>query len=199
MFVASRRPLARPGGFTLVEVILVLSLLVIVASVSMPYLNKSFSRAHLNAATDILRDALNRGRLTAMQSGEVQAFRCEPKGARFQLLVLDKLSLPESSVPPPDNTDGEHSENDILRLAPPRLPDNLIFADAEVAASNQVGAMLGKSKDDSWSMPILFNPDGTTSDASILLQSDQRRTIRITLRGVTGLVNSGAVGSEAAQ
>jgi prepilin-type N-terminal cleavage/methylation domain-containing protein len=197
MFVASRRPLARPGGFTLVEVILVLSLLVIVASVSMPYLNKSFSRAHLNAATDILRDALNRGRLTAMQSGEVQAFRCEPKGARFQLLALDKLSLPESSVPPPDNTDGEHSENDILRLAPPRLPDNVVFADAEVAASNQVGAMLGKSKDDSWSMPILFNPDGTTSDASILLQNDLGQTIRVTLRGMTGLVSSGEVGSEA--
>src|SRR3954451_13743610 len=197
MFVASRRPLARPGGFTLVEVILVLSLLVIVASVSMPYLNKSFSRAHLNAATDILRDALNRGRLTAMQSGEVQAFRCEPKGARFQLLALDKLSLPESSVPPPDNTDGEHSENDILRLAPPRLPDNVIFADAEVAASNQVGAMLGKFKDDSWSMPILFNPDGTTSDASILLQNDLGQTIRVTLRGMTGLVSSGEVGSEA--
>jgi type II secretory pathway pseudopilin PulG len=199
MFVAARRPLARPSGLTLVEVILVLSLLVIVASVSMPYLNSSFSRAHLNGATDILRDALTRGRLTAMQSGQVQAFRCEPKGARFQLVAFDKLSLPESSVPPPDNTDGEHSVHDLLRLAPPRLPDNVIFADAQIAASNQVGALLGDAKDDVWSKPILFNPDGTTSDASILLQNDIGQTVRVTLRGITGLISSGEVGSEAAR
>ena len=84
MFVAARRPLARPSGLTLVEVILVLSLLVIVASVSMPYLNKLVFPSHLNGATDIL-DALTRGRLTAMQSGEAQAFRCEPKGCAISV------------------------------------------------------------------------------------------------------------------
>jgi Tfp pilus assembly protein FimT len=196
---AAPRPVTRSAGLTLIEVVLVMSLLVVIASITMPFLGNSFSRAHLNAAGDILRDALTRGRMTAMQSGEIQAFRCEPKGARFQLVALDKLSLPESSQPPPDKTDGEHSVHDILRLAPPRLPDNVIFASADIAASNQVGALYGSMKDDAWSTPILFNPDGTASDASILLQNDQGQTIRVTLRGVTGLVSSSAVANEAAQ
>jgi prepilin-type N-terminal cleavage/methylation domain-containing protein len=199
ILAAAPRPVTRPTGLTLIEVVLVMSLLVVIASITMPFLGKSFSRAHLNGASDILRDALTRGRLTAMQTGVIQAFRCEPRGARFQLVALDKLSLPESSQPPPDKTDGEHSVHDILRLAPPRLPDNVIFASADIADSNQVGALYGSMKDDSWSAPILFNPDGTTSDASILLRSDQGQTIRVTLRGVTGLVSSSAVASEAAQ
>jgi prepilin-type N-terminal cleavage/methylation domain-containing protein len=197
--VAPRRLVVRRGGFTLIEVVLVMSLLVILASITVPYLGHSFSRAHLNAADDILRDALTRGRLTAMQSGEIQAFRCEPKGARFQLVALDKLSLPESSTPPPDKTDGEHSAHDILRLSPPRLPDDVVFASADIASSNQVAALYGSISDSGWSVPILFNPDGTTSDASIVLQNDQGQTIRVTLRGVTGLVTSSAVGNEAAQ
>lgn len=189
----------RRGGFTLIEVLLVMSLLVILASITLPYLGSSFSRAHLNAADDILRDALTRGRMTALQTGEIQAFRCEPKGARFQLVALDKLSLPESSQPPPDTTDGEHSAQDILRLSRPRLPDDVIFASAEIASSNQVAALYGTTGDSGWSEPILFNPDGTTSDASIVLQNDQGQTIRVTLRGVTGLVTSSAVSNEASQ
>lgn len=196
---APRRLVVRRGGFTLIEVLLVMSLLVIIASITMPFLGNSFSRAHLNAADDLLRDALTRGRLTAMQSGEIQAFRCEPKGARFQLVALDKLSLPESSTPPADKSDGEHSAHDILRLAPARLPDDVIFASADVASSNQVAALYGSVSDSGWSAPIMFNPDGTTSDATILLQNNQNQTIRVTLRGVTGLVTSSAVGNETPQ
>jgi prepilin-type N-terminal cleavage/methylation domain-containing protein len=194
---AAPRPEGHRRGFTLIELLLVMALLVVITSISMPFLGKSFSRAHLNAANDILRDALTRGRLTAMQTGEIQAFRCEPKGARFQLVALEKLSLPESSQPPPDNSDGEHSAHDILRLAPPRLPDDVTFASADIASSNQAAALYGSTSNGGWSSPILFTPDGTTSDASIVVQNDQGQTIRVTLRGVTGLVSSSAVGSEA--
>jgi hypothetical protein len=44
----------------------------------------------------------------------------------------------------------------------------------------------------------LFNPDGTTSDASILLQNDTGQTIRVTLRGLTGVADASDVGQEAA-
>jgi prepilin-type N-terminal cleavage/methylation domain-containing protein len=190
------RPVARPRGFTLVEVVLVLSLLVVIAAVSIPFLNGSFSRAHLNSASDILRDAWSRGRLSAMQSGQIQAFRFEPKGTHFQLVSLDKLSLPESNEPPFEDPDAEHEATDILRLSPSRLPDNVIFAAGDVAASSQVAATLGALQVGTWSAPILFNPDGTTSDASLLLQNDRGQTIRVTLRGLTGIANAGDVGRE---
>ena len=48
-----------------------------------------------------------------------------------------------------------------------------------------------------WSPPILFNPDGTTSDASLVLQNDKGQTIRVTLRGLTGIADASDVGREA--
>jgi prepilin-type N-terminal cleavage/methylation domain-containing protein len=197
MFDATSSPVRQPRGLTLIEVVLVLSLLVIVAAVSVPFLNGSFSRAHLNSASDLLRDAWSSGRLAAMQSGKTHAFRFEPKGARFQLVPLEELGLPEKNELPSDDPDAEHSPADILRLSEPRLPDNVIFAAGDIAESSQVAALVGTSKNETWSAPILFNPDGTTSDASLVLQNDREQTIRVTLRGITGIASASEVGNEA--
>jgi Tfp pilus assembly protein FimT len=196
MFDDASRPVARPNGLTLVEVILVLSLLVIIGAVSVPVMNGSFSRARLNGAADMLRDAWSRGRLAAMQSGKTCAFRFEPKGSRFQLRTLDELSLPESDELAPDDKDAEHEAVDILRLTQNRLPDDVIFAAGDVATSAQVLATLGSQKEAVWSDPILFNPDGTTSDASLVMQNDKGLTIRVTLRGLTGIASASDVGNE---
>ncbi|MFO0790252.1 MAG: prepilin-type N-terminal cleavage/methylation domain-containing protein [Pirellulales bacterium] len=214
---------AKRHGLTLIEVVLVLSLLVIISAVSMPYLDGAFSRAHLSGASDMVRGAWAQARLQAMESGEAQVFRCEPKGSRFQLTSLNKLGMPESSSQAREasdedraaqksnqesestsdsdsgsssGSDSEWSPEDILRLGIERLPDDVNFAMAEVSASNQVAAMFGGSTDQSWSDPILFNPDGTTSDASVLLENDRGETIRVTLRGLTGVSSAGQIGNE---
>jgi hypothetical protein len=77
------------------------------------------------------------------------------------------------------------------------LPDGVIFADAQVSSSNQLTATLGSTGGGSWSSPILFRPDGTTSDASVLLVNASGMTIRVTLRGLTGISNASEVGKEA--
>ena len=197
MFHAARQPASRRNGLTLIEVILVLSLLVVIGAVSVPYLNGSFSRAHLHGASDVVRDAFARGRLAAVQTGQTHVLRFEPKGSRYQIVPLDHLGLPETSALPPDDPDAEHSPHDMLRVSQARLPDNVIFAAGDVAASNQVAALLGAPADEAWSAPVLFNPDGTTSDASVLLQNDQGQTIRVTLRGMTGIASASEVGMEA--
>lgn len=225
MHTNATRPLARHAGLTLIEVVLVLSLLVIVSAVSMPYLDGAFSRAHLSGASDLVRGAWAQSRLEAMQSGEAQVFRFEPKGSRFQLTSLNKLGTPENSAQArqqqdetreaiasskksdkethgesssSSDSDSERTPEDILRLGTESLPDDVIFAAADVSASNQVAAMFGGGADDSWSDPIVFNPDGTTSNASVLLQNDRGETIRITLRGLTGVSTAGDVGNEEA-
>src|SRR5258708_4301689 len=100
MFDDASRPVARHGGLTLVEIILVLTLLVILAAVSVPLLGGSFSRAGLQSASDLLRGAWSRGRLAAMQTGQTYVFRFEPRGGRYQLLALEKLDMPESQELP---------------------------------------------------------------------------------------------------
>ena len=47
-----------------------------------------------------------------------------------------------------------------------------------------------------WSPPVLFYPDGTASDASVLLSNERGLTLRVTLRGLTGIARPGEIGRE---
>jgi type II secretory pathway pseudopilin PulG len=197
MYHRASRPTEHHRGLTLVEVILVLTLLVIVGAVSIPMLGGSFSRAGLQSASDLLRAGWSKGRLAAMQSGQSYIFRFEQNGARYQLLACEQLDLPESQQLPADNPDAEHSESDILRLSLNRLPDGIVFAHGDVSDSSELAATYGSAAGGPWSSPILFRADGTTSDASIVLQNEAGQTIRVTLRGLTGISNAGDVTMEA--
>ena len=186
-------------GLTLVEVILVLALLVVIGAVSMPLLESSFSRAGLHSAGDTLRGAWAKARLAAMQSGQTCVFRYEPNGSRFQIATLNELELPETSALQPDAAGTRREAVDMLRLPRNRLPDGVVFAAGDVATSTQLLATLPGAADGPWSQPILFYPDGTTSDASVLLSNSRQTMIRVTLRGLTGISNTTDVTSEALQ
>ena len=173
-----------------------LALLVVIGAVSAPLLGGSFSRAGLRSGGDVLRGALARTRLAAMESGQTYVFRYEPNGSRYQILTLSEVGLPEGNVIAPD-TGGERDVSDRLRLSENRLPEGIVFATGNVSASSQLMATLGSTGEGPWSAPILFQPDGTTSDASILLTNGQQQTIRVTLRGLTGISNISDVGNEA--
>ncbi len=105
--------------------------------------------------------------------------------------------MPESQELPQDDPDAEHSTYDILRLSQNRLPDGVIFGNLEVSNSNLLSATYGSTDGGPWSAPILFRPDGTTSDASVLLVNEPGNTIRVTLRGLTGSTDASDVGREA--
>ena len=184
-------------GLTLVEVILVLALLVVIGAVSVPLLESSFSRAGLHSAGDTLRGAWAKARLAAMQSGQTCVFRYEPNGSRFQIAALNQLELPETSALQPDTAGTRREAVDMLRLPRNRLPDGVVFAAGEVSTSTQLVATLPGAADGPWSNPILFYPDGTTSDASVLLSNSRQTMIRVTLRGLTGISNTTDVTSEA--
>jgi hypothetical protein len=149
----------------------------------------TFSRAALNGGGDTLRGAWAKARLAAMQSGQVYAFRFEPNGSRFQIVALNAIGLPESSELAPDDPEAARDVSDMLRLPTSRLPEGVVFAGGDIGASNQVAATMPETAAGPWSMPVLFRPDGTTSDASILLTNDRQQTIRVTLRGLTGISN----------
>jgi len=191
---AQRPP--RRCGLTLVEICLVLALLVVIASFAIPLLGGAVERRALMSGAGLLQAGWTRARLAAMQSGQTYVVRFEPKGSRFQVLSLEQLALPESQELPQEDPDAEHSTYDILRFFKTRLPDGVIFGRADVANSNLLTATMGSAGDGPWSTPILFRPDGTTSDASVLLVNEPGQTIRVTLRGLTGISVASEVGKE---
>jgi prepilin-type N-terminal cleavage/methylation domain-containing protein len=199
--IQARRPANHHGlhhGLTLVEVVLVLALLVVISAISIPLLEGSLSRAALHSGGDLLRGAWAKARLAAMQSGQMYVFRFEPGGSRFQIVTLGTLGAPEGNELAPLDPDAKSDATGIVRLSQNRLPDGIIFTGGDVSSSAQVLATLPTAADGPWSQPILFHPNGTTSDASVLLANDRQTTIRVTLRGLTGVSHAADVDSEAA-
>src|SRR3954447_2768836 len=189
----------RKRGVTLVEICLVLALLVVIAAVAIPAMGGAFARASLRGGCDTLRAAWSKARMAAIQKGQSYVFRCEPRGSRFQIVSLDQIGLPETQEQQPTDSDAERAPEDILRLSRMQLPDGVIFAKADIGSSTQLAATGGTTDGGPWSTPILFRPDGTTSDASMVLQNEPGNTIRITLRGLTGISTAGEVGREAVE
>lgn len=184
---------SRPA-LTLVEVLLVLALLVVASAVSIPLLGASVDRARLIHGGDLLRASWAKARLSAMQAGDTYAFRFEPKGSRYQIALLSAISAggasDVSSLPAGPASGEEYTEADILRLARDQLPEGVIFDSAQLASDSQQGT---PSTSD-WSPPILFYPDGATADAVVLLANSRGLSLRVTLRGLTGVSRVGDVG-----
>jgi Tfp pilus assembly protein FimT len=184
-------------GLTLVEVCLVLALLVVIGAVAAPLMEGSFSRAGLQSGAELVRGAWARARLAAMDSGQTHVFRFAPRASRFQIITLDQLGTSGSEMIAPEDPTSENNASDMLRVERSRLPDGVIFAAGNIADSSQVLATLGTAAQSAWSAPILFHPDGTTTDASVVLSIESMQTVRVTLRGLTGIANTSDVGREA--
>jgi prepilin-type N-terminal cleavage/methylation domain-containing protein len=174
-------------GLTLVEILLVLALLVVISGIVLPLLEGTFSRAALYGAGDLLQGAWAQARFASMQSGQIHAFRFEPNANHFQIVSLDSLGAPESNGLAPEDPDNEPQAADFVRLSDNRLPEGVVFNDANISSSAQTLATMPMTADSAWSTPILFYPDGTTSDATVLLANSDGVAIRVTLRGLTGI------------
>ena len=188
---------APKSGLTLVEVCLVLALLVVIGAVSAPLLEGSFSRAGLRSGGDLLRGAWARARLAAIESGQTYVFRFETRGSRFQIITLSEMGLPGAEMIAAEVPGTEYDPADRLRLSRNRLPDGIVFGAGDISSSSQLMATLGTTAAGPWSAPILFHPDGTTTDASVVLANAEQQTVRVTLRGLTGIANMSEVGREA--
>jgi len=174
-------------GLTLVEIVLVLALLVVLSAISIPLMEGQISRAALNSGGDLLRGAWAKARLAAMQSGQTHVFRFEPTGSRFQIVALDALSAPANNELLAEDPETKPEFTEFVRLSQSRLPDGIVFNSGNISPSAQLMATLPTVVEGSWSQPILFYPDGTTSDASLVLANARNVAIRVTLRGLTGI------------
>lgn len=173
-------------GFTLFEVLLVLTILTLVVGLAWPSLSRLFAHHRLRQAANLLSVRMSAGRIRAVETGLIYQFRYEPGGRRFLLVPFDREQVDETSpnaqrairivgkLPASCRFEGGQSFNDKGTA----IPDDLLAGIAN--AADFVGAL--------WSTPTLFHPDGTATDFEVAIVGDKKEQVRLTLRALTGSV-----------
>lgn len=188
----NRRAGPRRRAFTLLELLLVLGVLVIVASMAWPVLDQVLTSQRLTKSADRLRASWIAARGSAIESGRIIAFRYEPEAGRYRVELRDELEDSGEELPasvaklPTEQTlpEGVHfaaAEDDLASLDEPQTEDG----DESAELSGDQPA------DTSLSEPILFFPDGTCSGARLSLRNDHGWSVDVQLRSLTGVVTSG--------
>jgi prepilin-type N-terminal cleavage/methylation domain-containing protein len=188
--------LGRRAGYTLIELLLVLAIIVVAAAAVTPSLRGVLRNAGLKAAANTVRAELTRAHVTAMKTGRTQVFQYELGGGKYKIQPWigddDALESPTgdtSSAPvpsPPAHSaaaDKTLSEGTKFTAGDALVESRSQRIDEELSGSGGSGA--------TWSRPILFYRDGSASDAFIIVGNDHQAGIRIDLRGMTGAVKIG--------
>ncbi len=171
-------------AFTLIELILVMGIIVMIASLAVPMVTRSLGRQSLKQGADRVRVAMGKARVDAIKTGDVQSLFFLPEGNWFNVAQFSQLSQQagiasrEQSLL--NNRIYSGYEDNVL-------PKGIRFAAGSVEVDSRSAQTLGDVKVDSDSIqPILFYPDGTAQDATVYLQDDRLNRVAVVLRGLTG-------------
>lgn len=171
----------RRTGYTLLEVILVLAIVVLLASLSFPSLESMYGDVKLNAAADQIRSRWADARTQAIEEGRPYRFAVQTDG-KFRIApdttefwgggsTGDNATPNETDAPP---LDVEES-----------LPKGVKFSDSGLNNAGDAGDSGG------WITVVRFQPDGTAStDVEIVFESEGSRPLQLKLRGLTGAVTA---------
>jgi type II secretory pathway pseudopilin PulG len=174
-----------------VELLIVLAVLASLAALSWPSIREMLAKSELQNAARQFRAALVKVRLDAIQSGTVRQLRYRPGTGRFEVSVLAAIDSGLAG-----NELGLAAADPANRPAEDRLAAGVSFHDPkEPQPADRLPAdRLADSAEllpDQWSAPILFYPNGRTSDARVRLKGRRGYRMEVTLRGVTGAVSVG--------
>lgn len=183
-------------ALTLVEVLLVLALLVVLASLAGPALVRPFAGQRLRAAADQVRTEWAAARLEAIKSGRVYVFRYVPGTGDFSVesQVTPEAQVGDGAVDDPEHPGVPVDEFDLAAKVY-HLPEGVIFAGGESGYDSRAqtvardgGPIAGPSN-----QSILFFADGTATSAVLSLENREGSAIELSLRGITGVATVGRV------
>lgn len=160
------------SGFTILEVLLVLAILVIIMAVAYPSLEGMYQDTRVQAAADDVRGAWSEARVRAIDSGVPYRFAVKANGERYRV-APDLAEYWEGSND--SEGDGESEDGKTLTGS---LPKNIVFT-LESEAPDSGGG---------WRTVAVFLPDGTCkNDAQVVLRADGCQPLVVSVRSLTGI------------
>lgn len=195
----TRAPRSRRHGLSLLELLIVLGLLVIVAAMAAPALERPLAAQKLRKAAELVQSQWDKARVRAMQTGQILVFQYQPTTGRYRVQPwTTEESLVESSATV-DPTNPNASSGAVGVLA--ELPEGVEFLTSftqsdtrSLSVEEELSRMSqSASLENSWSAPVLFYPDGTATSAEVTLANQTGSYVSIRLRGLTGVARVGDV------
>lgn len=189
------------SGFSLLELMIVLAVLVVVASMAVPNLMEGLRAGEVQRAAELVRETLADARRIAIDSGIDYQFRYEVNGQSFVVIPTELEPTNTNSVT------GEGEEGHYFRVVGELDEAFSLKAggeDAEERPEQLEAVWFGDLSDagtlasKSWSEPVYFRFDGSATDRVIKVVDEDRRTAELTVRGLTGSVRLAPVYTEAA-
>ena len=179
---------------TLIEILLVLAIMVAVAALAAPAFQNMMRDARLQSAADQIRVEFTRAHVKAMKTGRIQVFRFEIGGTRFSVQPYaasdDEIEAAPAVLGFGNDDEGEVATARMDESQAVTLPDGVTFAGGSAALESRSQSIEQEIQDANmfsgdWSQPILFYPDGSSSDAWVIVANEREVGIRVSLRGMT--------------
>lgn len=186
-FVSRLQAERRQLGMTLMELMLVVAIMVVVAALAIPSVQRTFANQALQKGADRVRVAMGQARIKAIRNGEEYAVFLVPGGAYFTVAPFRSFQQ-QTSIASQRNElamRGGHSnyEEDLL-------PQGVLFVNSESSADSRAVGVLSNVGSSGSLQTILFYPDGTSQDARVVVQNEKQATMQIQLRGLTGIAKT---------
>ena len=83
----------RQQGLTLIELLIVMSIIIVIAGLGLPSVMRMLDRSRLTSAAKELQAELNRTRLESMKSGEPLAFHYQPGTGCYEIMAKQEYDL----------------------------------------------------------------------------------------------------------
>lgn len=181
----------RRDGFTLMELMLVMAVIVTVLGLALPSINRSFASQALSKGADRVRAAMGRARVQALREGDVYCVYIENSGRWFDVAAYNAA---DQQIAKSRKEAGDSNQRSVSNFEDSMLPNGIKF----VAGSSYIDARAAAAASENGSKgirgsnieQILFYPDGTSQDARVVLQNEKGGLVEIQLRGLTGLAKS---------
>jgi prepilin-type N-terminal cleavage/methylation domain-containing protein len=193
----------RRSAFTLLEMMLVLALMAGMGAMAWPLVSRMYDSVKLRNVAEQIQAAFGHARVQAMTSGLPQVFHFEANTGNYSIDVWqDGTESTEGSSASSSTASGGFSASNptsstsgsTTAASTSKLPDGFIFTAAERVLDNRAAvseAGLSGTGIDTSTPPVLFYPDGTTSEAQVTIANQNGRCINVVLRGLTGLAKLG--------
>jgi prepilin-type N-terminal cleavage/methylation domain-containing protein len=166
------RPATRRPGFTLIEMLLVIAVIIALSAVAYPTLSAMYGDVKIKAAADTVRGAWTEARGHAIEDGRGYRFAIQPGTGKFRIAPdADGFW---------DGSGGDGNGEAPAFTQEGDLPNGIQF---------DVGTELPDAGG-GWSTVVVFNPDGgANADVEVTLKEDDDSTpIVVRVRAMTGAV-----------